>query len=74
MCEHCWGWDDWDCHGWHRYPGYHGYYGRREHGQRWRYYEESSPEERQEDLEAEKRALERRLKELEAMIGEASKQ
>ena len=70
MCGNCWGWDDRDCHGWHRGPGYYGNYG---YGPRRRYYEEPSPEERREGLEDEKRYLERRLKDLEARIAEASK-
>ena len=67
MCGHCCGWDDWGCHGWHRGPGYYGY------GPRGRYYEEAHPEDRRESLEEEKRYLERRLKDLDARIAEASK-
>ncbi len=63
MCWHCY--DDWGCHGWHHYPRY---YGPRE-----RYYEEPGPEDRRESLEDEKRFLEKRLKEIEGRIAEASK-
>lgn len=62
MCSHChggWG----HCADWDYYP----YHGPRRHY----YYEESDTENRREHLEEEKRILERRLKEIEASIGEA---
>jgi hypothetical protein len=63
LCGYCH--DEWGCYGWHHYP--------RRYGPNWRYYEEPTPEERRENLEEEKKILERRLKEIEARIAETSK-
>jgi hypothetical protein len=64
MCGHCY--DDWGCYGPHYYQGQY-YQGPP------RFYEEPKPETRREYLEDEKRTLERRLKDIEARIAEASK-
>ena len=53
------------CQGWHRYPG-------RRCGPGWRYYEPTQ-QERRGYLEDEKRALEERLREVEAGLAETGK-
>ena len=71
MCWH--DLDEQGCRGRYRHQGYchAGAYGH--YGPGWRYYDEPSPEERREYLEGEKRALERRMKEIESRLLEASK-